>query len=261
MILINILRLRHAWPENAGFEISHNKNRSDYIFIHFHTPVKLTMRGNTTLLRPHACIVFHKDTPLHFKADENLIHDWMHFEGDIPELLGKYSLECDTVYYPRAYDYITDAIRSIEAEHFSKKSHYEDIQTSLICELFIKLARNTVLEESGEMIPFGIKQSFIELRSEVFASLSKDWTISELAKRMNLSHSRFFVIYKDLFGIGPKNDICCARIELAKNLLRRGIYSVEQVGEMSGYNNNFNFIRMFRKATGVTPGEYKKQNS
>ena len=261
MIVINITRLRHAWPENAGFEITHEKNRNDYIFIHFHTPVTLTLNGITTRLHPHACVIFHKDTGLHFKAEENLIHDWMHFEGDIPEFLAKYSLECDKIYYPGAYDYITDAIRSIETEHFSRKSHYKDIQLGRLGELFIKLARNTVLDESGEMIPVGIKQSFIELRNEVFASLSKDWTISELAKKINLSQSRFYVLYKEIFGIGPKSDLCCARIELAKNLLRRGIYSVEQVGEMSGYKNNFNFIRMFRKATGMTPGEYKKHNS
>ena len=261
VIPINILRLRHAWPENPGFEISHESGRSDYLFIHFHTPVTLTMHGKTEELRPHACIVFHKDTALHFKSKAELIHDWMHFEGEVPGLIGKYGLSFDTVYYPKTYDFITDVIRSLEAEYFSRKSYFADMQSAKLCELFVKLARSTVLEESGEIIPHGVRKRFIDLRTEVFATLSREWTVEEMAKRVLLSESRFYVLYRDIFGITPKNDLICARVELAKNLLRRGIYSVDEVAEAVGYNSTFNFIRQFRKACGTTPGSYKKNES
>jgi len=79
-----------------------------------------------------------------------------------------------------------------------------------------------------------------------------------MAKRVMLSESRFYVVYREIFGIAPKNDIICARVELAKNLLRRGIYSVDEVSEKTGYQSTFNFIRQFKKACGMTPGEYKK---
>lgn len=255
---MNIIRLRHAWPENSGFEIRHEKNRTDYIFIHFHTTVTLTMKGRTEQLRPHSCIIFHKDTELHFRSDVTLIHDWMHFEGDIPAFIGKYGLCTDTVYYPKAYEFITEIIRSLEVENFSQKSYFEDMYDAKLCELFIKLARSTVLEESGEIIPVGVVKRFIDLRSEVFSDLSKDWNIAEMAKRVMLSESRFYVVYREIFGIAPKNDIICARVELAKNLLRRGIYSVDEVSEKTGYQSTFNFIRQFKKACGMTPGEYKK---
>ena len=242
----------------SGFEISHAGNRNDYLFIHFHTPVTLTMHGKTEELHPHACVIFHRNTALHFKAKVNLIHDWMHFEGEVPELISKYGLTFDTVYYPKTYDYITETIRSLEAEFFSQKSYFEDMQQAKFCELFVKLARNTVLEESGEIIPHGMRKRFIDMRNEVFASLSHDWTIDEMAKKIPLSESRFYVLYRDIFGISPKNDLICARVELAKNLLRRGIYSVDEVAEATGYNSTFNFIRQFRKACGTTPGDYKK---
>lgn len=255
---MDILRLRHAWPENAGFEIKHEKDRSDYIFIHFHTPVALTINGKRQELKPHACAVFHKNTELYFKSEVSLIHDWMHFEGDVPQLLGKYGLCTDTVYYPKTYDFITEIIRSLEVEKFSQKSYFEDMYEAKLCELFVRLARSTVLCESGEYIPVGVVKRFIDLRSEVFSDLSKEHSISEMARRVMLSESRFYVVYREIFGISPKNDIICARLELSKNLLRRGIYSVDEVAEKAGYNSTFNFIRQFKKAVGTTPGEYKK---
>jgi len=255
---MDIIRLRHAWPENAGFEIEHRSNRKDYIFIHFHTPVTLSINEKISVLRPHACVIFHKDTRVYFKSETNLIHDWMHFEGDIPEQLGKYGLCTDTIYYPKTYDYITEIIRALEAECFSRRSYFSEICDARLCELFIKLARNTVLCESGEIIPVGVVKRFIDLRSEVFAELSHDWSIPEMARKVMLSESRFYVVYREIFGIPPKNDIICARVELAKNLLRRGIYSIDQVAEKAGYQSTFNFIRQFRKTVGMTPGEYKK---
>ncbi len=255
---MNILRLRHAWPENAGFEITHEKDRSDCIFIHFHTPVTLTMYGKTEELKPHACVMFDKNTALHFKSEVNLIHDWMHIELDSPNDLEKYGLSFDTVYYPKTYDFITDIVRTLEAEHFSQKSYFRSMQEAKLCELFVRLARNTVLSESGETIPVGIEKRFIDLRREVFASLSSEWTIPKMANIVMLSESRFYVLYREIFGIAPKNDLICARVELAKNILRRGIFTVDEASEMCGYNSTFNFIRQFKKATGMTPGEFKR---
>lgn len=255
---MDILRLRHSWSENAGFGIKHRKNRNDYIFIHFHTPVELFIGGEKFRLRPHACAIFAKETEFAFRSEPALIHDWMHFVGDVPEVLSRYGLCTDKVYYPKSTDFITDIIRELEVEYFSKKSHYRDIFDLLLFELFVKLARSTVLDEVGEDIPDGVTKSFTELRSDVFASLNFPWTVEEMARRVMLSESRFYVVYKQIFGISPKNDLICARIELAKNLLRRGVYSVDEVSRMSGYGSTFNFIKQFKRSVGLTPGEYKR---
>lgn len=255
---MEIIRLRHSWPENAGFGIRHKSGRSDYIFIHFHTPVELTLGGKTVKLKPHATAVFDKSTEFAFRSEQNLMHDWMHFEGDIHERLSLFGLSTDEIYYPKTTDFISDIIRELEVEYFSKKSYCNDICEAKLVELFVKLARSTVLDEVGEIIPDGTRKGFLELRRDIFASLSFDWTVEEMARRVMLSESRFYVIYKQIFGISPKNDLICARVELAKNLLRRGLYSVDEVAEMAGYQSTFNFIRQFKKSVGQTPGEYKR---
>lgn len=254
---MNILRLRHAWPENSGFSVHHASKRSDYIFIHFHTPVTLYIHGEKLNLRSHALAFFGKDTEFSFYTEGALVHDWIHIEGDVSKLLSTYALEEDRIYYPKSYDFITDITRELEAEFFSSKSFFRDIYDAKLTELCIKIARSTVLEESTEQIPDGIVKSFVNLRKEVFESLNYPWTVSCMAKKVLLSESRFYVVYKEIFGISPKNDLICARIELAKNLLRRGTYSVREVASMSGYTGTFNFIKQFKRAAGMTPGQFR----
>lgn len=56
-----------------------------------------------------------------------------------------------------------------------------------------------------------------------------------------------------------KEFIIHLRIERAKELLAEERYNVAQTGEAVGYGNIPYFIKLFRKNTGYTPGEYKKK--
>ena len=182
----------------------------------------------------------------------------MHFEGDVQQLLERFSLKTDVVYYPKSIEFVTAIIRELESEFFSQKEFYEDMCTSKLCELFLKLSRSSVLYRNVEIVPEGTVKNFIDLRSAVFSSLSAEWTIEKMAKRVMLSPSRFHAIYREVFGISPKNDIICARIEYAKNILRKGYMSIDETARHSGFGSSFNFIRQFKKHTGMTPGEFRK---
>ena len=85
----------------------------------------------------------------------------------------------------------------------------------------------------------------------------RDWSIDEMAELVHLSASRFFTLYKNIFGVSPKEDLLKSRIQHAEMLLSQG-YSVKEVATLSGFSNQYNFIRQFKKLTGQTPGKYKK---
>ena len=56
-------------------------------------------------------------------------------------------------------------------------------------------------------------------------------------------------------------DVIEAKIEYAKSLLLSNKrYSLPLVAEMLGYNDQFHFSRQFRKETGMTPGQFRKEN-
>jgi YesN/AraC family two-component response regulator len=49
------------------------------------------------------------------------------------------------------------------------------------------------------------------------------------------------------------------RLERAKELLKETHYHVYEIGQMVGYTNQYYFNRLFKKITGLTPLDYRKQ--
>ena len=95
----------------------------------------------------------------------------------------------------------------------------------------------------------------------MFLELSSPWTIDELSKLVNLSPSRFQVVYKNIFGISPIDDLIKARVAAAKNMLCVLDTPVFEIARALGYNNQFHFIRQFKKQTGFSPTEYRKNQN
>ena len=61
------------------------------------------------------------------------------------------------------------------------------------------------------------------LRNQVFSNLDKNWTIQHMAEQINLSESRFYVLYKSIFKTTPNQDLIVARMDYAKRLLRQNL--------------------------------------
>jgi two-component system response regulator YesN len=49
------------------------------------------------------------------------------------------------------------------------------------------------------------------------------------------------------------------RIEAAKRLLQQGCYKVYEVASRSGFGDVKYFMKTFKEATGLSPGEYQKR--
>lgn len=97
----------------------------------------------------------------------------------------------------------------------------------------------------------------IDYIKEVF--YTDKFTIFEIAQHFGLSDREVGSIVRKITGMPYKEFIIHLRIERAKALLAEEHCNVAQTGEAVGYNNIPYFIKLFRKNTGYTPGEYKKK--
>ena len=80
-----------------------------------------------------------------------------------------------------------------------------------------------------------------------------------MAKKVNLSESHFFVLYKKFYGITPVADLINARINNAKNMLLFKNMLIDDIASELGYNNTTHFIRQFKSFVGITPSQYRKK--
>ena len=66
--------------------------------------------------------------------------------------------------------------------------------------------------------------------------------------------------FKKETGVALLAYISNVRVEAAKQLLAQGL-SVAKIAEQTGYRDSGSLIRVFKKVTGMTPGQYKAAHS
>jgi two-component system response regulator YesN len=80
-----------------------------------------------------------------------------------------------------------------------------------------------------------------------------------LADLLSIPISHFSPMFKDQVGMTFTDYIIAFRIEKAKGLLATTNLKVSEIADHLRYNNSQNFIRMFKKITKITPGEYRSR--
>ncbi len=258
--MFQINDISHAWVEVAGFELERKYGYPSYTFLHFFHPVDILVGGKMVHTRPHACIMYNIDTPQKFYSQPQLLHDWIHFEGDMDSHFTKFGLEYDTLYYPSNAEFITQITMEMEHDFLSEKRNRTEFINAKTDELFIKLHR-ACFSEDAFVAETTTQALFRELRGTVFSTLKDPWTIELMAKRVNLSPSRFHTLYKKIFGKSPMDDLIHARIQNAQNALLFSNASVSEIASELGYSNLPHFIRQFKAISGTTPSQYRESRS
>lgn len=257
--MLKITAIRHAWPEHAGFTLDRKNGHPDYSFVHFSNGAEIRLNGELVTVPHHACILYRPGTPQYIHSRYGLIHDWFHFNGDetLPEQFG---IPTDTLFYPLRSDFITDIIREMESEFLAERSGRDELLSLKTAELFIKLSR-AVSGESTAVVDTSTSERLRKLRGEIFLSLDHPWSVAEMASRVGLSESRFYSVYRSVYGNSPMDDLIRARIDAAKNALSFSNQPVYAIAESLGYNNPTHFIRQFRSFTGISPAKYRKEET
>jgi AraC-like DNA-binding protein len=88
--------------------------------------------------------------------------------------------------------------------------------------------------------------------------LSEHLTISDLARAACLSESRFFVLFKEKMSISPMEFLRNQRLAEACRLLLSTGRPVGRIAGDTGFVSQFHFSRIFKKAFGVGPREYRE---
>ncbi|SNS88476.1 transcriptional regulator, AraC family [Sphingomonas laterariae] len=93
---------------------------------------------------------------------------------------------------------------------------------------------------------------FIEARIAVEISLD------DLAAEACLSPFHFSRLFKDATGFTPHRYVTDRRVQAARDKLALNHSSMVEIALDTGFGSQANFIRVFRKVTGLTPGQYRE---
>lgn len=89
----------------------------------------------------------------------------------------------------------------------------------------------------------------------------REFSGEEMANALWVSRSYLSSYYKSRTGMNLSDSIQMFRIQKAVELLKDPEVKVSELGVMVGIPSPNTFLRQFKKYTGMTPKEYRKQNS
>ena len=78
--------------------------------------------------------------------------------------------------------------------------------------------------------------------------------------KRQVSPRYFKTLFGQQFGMSPKEYVISLRIKSSKELLMNEKNQVQDVAFMVGYSDVYHFSKLFKKKTGYTPTEYKREH-
>lgn len=97
------------------------------------------------------------------------------------------------------------------------------------------------------------------LREYVEAHLDGDISVPSVCRHFYISRTKLYRLCAENFGMGLSDYVRARRIRQAKKLLRTTEEPVSSVAARVGINDVNYFIRIFKKAEGMTPLRYRKR--
>jgi AraC-like DNA-binding protein len=100
----------------------------------------------------------------------------------------------------------------------------------------------------------------VKVKCFLESNYAQSLTVEQIADIAGLSKGYLFRAFRKAYGLPPLAYHKQLRIEAAKTLLRSTALRCYEVGLRCGYDNVPLFHRMFKAATGMTPGQFRRQS-
>lgn len=136
------------------------------------------------------------------------------------------------------------------------ETHVSWEQTML---LFAELGETVFLRKDGISKQYG-KSLVHRLRQYIDANLSGDLSVIRLGEVVSLNASYLSRLYKQLTGESLSDTIMSTRLSAASRKLRETDDKVQDIAAQVGFESAAYFNRFFKKASGLTPQEYREQS-
>lgn len=149
-------------------------------------------------------------------------------------------------------------LRRMLEECSQAKPYYDACCQSLLAELVVLLGRCD-RDPSANVPRDSLHHKVSEIASYLREHYRESLTLEETAKRFYVSSSYLSRIFHRLTGFGFREYILHLRVREAQRLLAGTRMRMNEIAPAVGFEYLSHFNKAFKKATGLTPMQYRKQ--
>ena len=121
-----------------------------------------------------------------------------------------------------------------------------------IKEAFLSAARNSLNDKAGHC-----SNAIDSALKYIEENYKKDLSVDKVSNYICMNPNYFSSLFKSKTGYSFTNYLQKIRVEKSKQLLSDPKNRIFEIAEMVGFVNSKYFFKIFKKETGLTPGEYR----
>lgn len=147
-------------------------------------------------------------------------------------------------------------LETADAEYSRKEICYEMAIKSCIYRML-----TTLMRHYARQLPAVAKDDLsirpaLEFIEERYA---ERLSLEEVSKLTSRSPSRFSRLFKEVTGLTFTDYLTSTRINMAKQMLATGQWTITEIAEKTGFCNVHYFGKVFKETTGVSPLQFKNE--
>ncbi len=125
--------------------------------------------------------------------------------------------------------------------------------------LLLLIYQNKDKREKHEKTPAHQTNLLVNMATEyMYRNIDKKLMVSEIAAHVKMSESNFRAVFKKHTKQSVLDYFHMLKIEQAKLMIRKNIYTQGEIATQLGYSTESYFCRHFKQKTGMTPSEYSR---
>ena len=249
-----------------SFVIDRPDGIGDWLLLIIKSPCIFRVNGKERKYGANTVIIYTPDIPQYYRADcDEYFDDWLHFwpADEDTSLLEKLGIPTNIPFELPNTSELSSIISNMCYEHYSSNPNKKEISDSYFRILLYKIDEKlSSRRDSSKMSEGAYFEKLLYIRESIYRWPSRDYTVDDMAKDLSLSRSRFQHLYSETFGTSVTKDIISSRLAKASELLRTTDTPIKDIALLIGYGHNTSyFVKLFGSIYGMSPGQYRKNNT
>lgn len=214
---------------------------------------EIVAAGNMVIYRPKE-----EQRYYYYGVDHTEVY-WVHFTGsNVKNILRKYGIpdKAHVIHTGTSLEYKHIFLQMIRELKLCKED-YEELLVNYLKQLLIMLHRLMGRKPKGRNRL--LMEEMDSAVSYFHENYNKPISIEEYAAGRHMSISWFIRNFKEYTEATPAQYIQSLRISNAQTLLETTNYNVSEIAQILGYDDPFYFSRVFKKQSGLSPTEFRRQ--